>query len=62
MQASTGVDSLLVHRCRFVQIQPSAIVALALCNEEKRLAIGRDNGIIEIWNIENNFFQELVRP
>ena len=47
-----------IHRCRFVPYPPSAITALAFThslgsgshNQPLRLAIGRANGDIEIWN------------
>lgn len=59
-----------VHRCRFVPYQPSAINALAFSYPETkssrhaafvRLAIGRANGDIEIWNPAGGVWhQELV--
>ena len=48
-----------IHRCRFVPYPPQAINALAFsqpsdttkrCPPDQRLAIGRANGNIEIWN------------
>lgn len=48
-----------IHRCRFVPYQPHAINALAFshtsnpkheASEDLRLALGRENGDIEIWN------------
>jgi U3 small nucleolar RNA-associated protein 4 len=48
-----------IHRCRFVPYPPQAINALAFaqpsdtskrCPPDQRLAIGRANGDIEIWN------------
>lgn len=48
-----------IHRCRFVPFPPQAINALAFsrpsdtqkqCPRDQRLAIGRANGDIEIWN------------
>jgi U3 small nucleolar RNA-associated protein 4 len=48
-----------IHRCRFVPYPPQAINALAfskpsdtqnLCPPDQRLAIGRADGDIEIWN------------
>lgn len=59
-----------VHRCRFVPYQPSAINALAFSYPETkssrhaafvRLAIGRANGDIEIWNPAGGVWhQELI--
>ena len=59
-----------VHRCRFVPYQPSAINAVAFSHPKARtakhssvgrLAIGRANGDIEIWNPSNgSWHQELV--
>ncbi|CCE28183.1 related to UTP4-U3 snoRNP protein [Claviceps purpurea 20.1] len=59
-----------VHRCRFVPYQPSAINAVAFSHPKlrsakhsavARLAIGRANGDIEIWNPSNGaWLQELV--
>jgi U3 small nucleolar RNA-associated protein 4 len=59
-----------VHRCRFVPYQPSAINAIAFSHPKTRtskqaalarMAIGRANGDIEIWNPANGIWhQELV--
>ncbi|KAK2590057.1 U3 small nucleolar RNA-associated protein [Conoideocrella luteorostrata] len=59
-----------VHRCRFVPYQPSAINAVAFSHPKTRpskrssparLAIGRANGDIEIWNPSSGtWLQELV--
>ncbi|KHN95969.1 Wdr1p [Metarhizium album ARSEF 1941] len=59
-----------VHRCRFVPYRPSAINAVAFShpktrsakqNAVARLAIGRANGDIEIWNPSSGtWLQELV--
>ncbi|KAI9785437.1 MAG: U3 small nucleolar RNA-associated protein [Peltula sp. TS41687] len=59
-----------VHRCRFVPYPPSAINALAFSHPSSsehgkaipstlRLAIGRANGDVEIWNpLRGQWFQE----
>jgi len=59
-----------IHRCRFVDYNPSAIQALAFSHPlpanpqsarippSLRLAIGRANGSIEIWNPLANWFHE----
>lgn len=61
-----------VHRCRFVPYPASAINALAFSHpspsahekelpETLRLAIGRANGDIEIWNpLRGSWFQETI--
>lgn len=65
-----GAAKMDVHRCRFVPYQPSAINALAFSHPETktsrqaafvRLAIGRANGDIELWNPAGGVWhQELV--
>lgn len=69
LTGSTGMD---IHRCRFVPYPPSAINALAFSHHSSlgatskeyptlRLAIGRANGDIEIWNPLNGIWlQEMV--
>ena len=61
-----------IHRCRFVPYPPSAINALAFSHPSDplsksktpstlRLAIGRANGDIEIWNpLKGAWFQESI--
>ena len=61
-----------IHRCRFVPYPPSAINALAFSHpsslesirkgpQSLRIAVGRANGDIEIWNPQQgNWFQESV--
>lgn len=61
MASSAGNDLLLVHRCRFVQNQPSSISALALNESETQLAVSRENSSIELWNLEHNYYQQRVR-
>ncbi|RGP66342.1 hypothetical protein FSPOR_6720 [Fusarium sporotrichioides] len=61
-----------IHRCRFVPYKPSAINAIAFSHPKARsaqqaniarLAIGRANGDIEIWNPQNGSWnQELIIP
>ena len=60
---------MIVHRCRFVDFTPATITSLAFSHKSNinkltpsdlRLAIGRSNGNIEIWNPRNNWFQEMV--
>ncbi|KAL8670083.1 MAG: hypothetical protein Q9168_005354 [Polycauliona sp. 1 TL-2023] len=63
-----------IHRCRFVPYPPSAINALAFSHSSSpatsskslstlRLAIGRANGNIEIWNpLRGAWHQEIVFP
>lgn len=61
-----------IHRCRFVPYPPSAINALAFSHnsaagkkertpESLRLALGRANGDIELWNPSNGqWYQETI--
>lgn len=59
-----------IHRCRFVPYQPSAINAIAFSHSKTRtarqaalarLAIGRANGDIEIWNPASGIWhQEII--
>lgn len=61
-----------IHRCRFVPYPPSAINALAFSHPSSltspgkgpsslRLAIGRANGDIEIWNpLKGSWYQESI--
>jgi U3 small nucleolar RNA-associated protein 4 len=61
-----------IHRCRFVPYPPSAINALAFSHPSTagkierspsslRLALGRANGDIEIWNpLNGQWFQETI--
>ncbi|TVY82726.1 U3 small nucleolar RNA-associated protein [Lachnellula suecica] len=59
-----------IHRCRFVPYPPSTINALAfshshIADEQKtappRLAVGRANGDIEIWNpLNGSWLQETI--
>ncbi|KAL6946505.1 hypothetical protein ACO0RG_000658 [Hanseniaspora osmophila] len=64
-------NEVAVHRARFVDFQQGNITALAfshVSNSEKltpsdlRLAVGRSDGQIEIWNPRNSWFQELTIP
>ncbi|CCF58091.1 hypothetical protein KAFR_0D04430 [Kazachstania africana CBS 2517] len=61
--------SMLVHRSRFVDYTPSNITSVAFSHRsttknvtpsDLRLAIGRSNGNIEIWNPRNDYIQERV--
>lgn len=60
-----------IHRCRFVDYTPHIITALAFshsCDSKQsppsglRLAVGRSNGDIEIWNPRFNWTHELTLP
>lgn len=63
-------DAMDIHRCRFVPYQPSAINALAFSHPRTRsakhaslarLAVGRANGDIEIWNpLNGSWHQETI--
>ncbi|KAL6065936.1 U3 small nucleolar RNA-associated protein [Balamuthia mandrillaris] len=47
-----------VHRCRFLEWVPSSIRALAFSPSGALLAVGRDSGDIEIWNVQNGWHME----
>lgn len=59
-----------IHRCRFVPYQPEAINALSFSHTSRpkqnapkdlRLALGRQNGDIEIWNpLDGEWLQERI--
>jgi len=59
-----------IHRCRFVDYTPHTITATAFSQgssllknaHELRLAVGRSNGDIEIWNPKYNWTHELTLP
>lgn len=60
--------SLDIHRCRFVNFSSHAITALEFTSSSSkdssvadvRLAVGRANGDIEIWNPRWGWVHELV--
>ncbi|XP_014675622.1 PREDICTED: cirhin-like [Priapulus caudatus] len=45
-----------VHRVRFFQYTPQAIQVIAFDDSEKKLAVGRADNSIEIWNCKENIF------
>ncbi|SCU98546.1 LAFA_0G18668g1_1 [Lachancea sp. 'fantastica'] len=60
---------VLVHRARFADFNGANISALAFSHASRadkrtpsdlRLALGRSNGDIEIWNPRNGWYQELI--
>lgn len=60
-----------IHRCRFVDYTPHTVTALAFSHASDasavsptglRLAVGRSNGDIEIWNPRYNWTHELTLP
>lgn len=60
-----------IHRCRFVDYTPHTITSIAfshpssltnVVSSELRLAVGRSNGDIEIWNPKYNWTHELTLP
>ncbi|ODV78491.1 WD40 repeat-like protein [Suhomyces tanzawaensis NRRL Y-17324] len=60
-----------IHRCRFVDYTPHTITSTAFSHtsvtnrntpNDLRLAVGRSNGDIEIWNPKNNWIHELTLP
>eukprot|EP00466_Bigelowiella_natans_P007733 jgi/Bigna1/71347/fgenesh1_pg.15_\ len=48
-----------IHRCRFFKWKPGAITCLAFTEDGTRIAVGRENGDIEIWR---EWHCELVIP
>ncbi|SCU82271.1 LANO_0B05666g1_1 [Lachancea nothofagi CBS 11611] len=64
-----SAKNMLVHRARFMELNGANITALAFSHVSKldkrtpsdlRLALGRSNGDLEIWNPRNGWCQELV--
>lgn len=54
-----------VHRCRFVEYQPAAINSLDFTPttvKDTRLAVGRANGNIEIWDPTHKYRLEKTIP
>lgn len=54
-----------VHRCRFVEYQPASINSLSFTPptvKESRLAVGRANGDIEIWDPTGRYNLEKTLP
>lgn len=60
-----------IHRCRFVDYIPHTITASAFSHQsteqsntpnDLRLAVGRSNGDVEIWNPKNGWVHELTLP
>jgi hypothetical protein len=49
-----------IHRVRFLDFIPEAINALAFDDTGSRLAVGRANSDVEVWNIDNGWHHELV--
>ena len=62
------VSDMEVHRCRFVDYTPHTITSLAFsypstakfAPNDLRLAVGRNNGDVEIWNPKNKWVHELT--
>lgn len=56
--------SLDIHRCRFVDFMSHSITALAFTQgkseEDVRVAVGRSNGDIEVWNPQWGWVHELT--
>ncbi|XP_028286790.1 U3 small nucleolar RNA-associated protein 4 homolog [Parambassis ranga] len=51
-----------VHRVRFFDYMPSAIRAVAFNPRTERLAVARADGAVEVFNFNDNYFQEKVIP
>lgn len=63
------IEDMNIHRCRFVDYTPHTITAVAfshsssvnnVASNDLRLAVGRSNGDIEIWNPRHNWHHELT--
>lgn len=54
------MKEFVVHKCRFLDIVPSAIVSISACSNEELLLLGRENGNLELLNIKKNFALEKV--
>lgn len=54
------MGELKVHRVRFFDYMPSAIRAMAFNPRSERLAVGRDDGALELFNFSDHYFQEQV--
>ena len=52
----------LAHRIQYVEWNPFAISSIALSPDNKYLACGRNNGKVEIWNVDNDFHMESLIP
>jgi U3 small nucleolar RNA-associated protein 4 len=61
-QGSRPADVLVLHRGRFVEWQPAAIVALALTPDGAALALGRGDGSIELYDVANDWHCVLRLP
>jgi hypothetical protein len=46
---------------RFVELTPSTIVALAVRADGSLIAVGRENGDIELWDCKNGYICQSVR-
>lgn len=51
-----------VHRCRFIDWKPHAIVCLAFNADGSKIAVGRDTGDIELWSVAHGWVCEKVIP
>ncbi len=52
----------LVHRCRMVEWKPQSITALSVSRSGRRLAVGRQSGDIEIWDVAQGFYCNRIIP
>jgi hypothetical protein len=56
-----GTLALKIHHCKFFDWMPSMISSMAFSTNNKFLAVGFQNGNIEIRTQQNNWFVERVR-
>ena len=52
--------ALEVHTCRFVDWQPQAVAAMGVSGDGSRLAIGRADGDVEIWETQRFHLEQRI--
>uniref|UniRef100_A0A2M4AAQ6 Putative u3 small nucleolar rna-associated protein 4 n=1 Tax=Anopheles triannulatus TaxID=58253 RepID=A0A2M4AAQ6_9DIPT len=57
-----ATDSCRLHNVQFYNLLPRAIVCTAMNRQTNRLALARDDGTIEIWNLVHARFLEKTIP
>lgn len=56
------MGEFLVHQIRFFDYTPTAIHCIAYDELNKKLAVSRSDGAIEIWSINDDWYQERLFP
>ena len=59
-RSSNKSKDVEVHVCRFIDYEPSAICAIDLHQNDIYCAVGRENGNIEIWDLNGSFIQRII--